>query len=212
MNTEYKLLREITFPELILDKQDKSDKFGKHWVETVTSKNSNKTHMCVLLKNESGLKYYLPIEMPYEIGREDNDGDSHYAVMHKEREARALISFLKPNLFMPTLDFIKTVDANTWMNIYIDLVRCYPERIKALSDFSFFVLSDDEKYKDEYLVCYPFLNICRDNNTYKYNDKDHDWINGDLERKEGNIYLFRKKYQLEFFGRKILPIVTNRRG
>lgn len=47
-------IREIKFPDLLLDKYDKSDKYDYHWVETTFNKD-RRTQVCVLLKEDGTL-------------------------------------------------------------------------------------------------------------------------------------------------------------
>jgi hypothetical protein len=63
-------IRKIKFPDLLLDKQDKSDEYGYHWVETKYE--DRRTQTCILLREWDGKGYYLPLKAPYELCREDN--------------------------------------------------------------------------------------------------------------------------------------------
>lgn len=212
-----KKIQNIKFPDLLLDKQDKSDKDGYHWIETTFK--DRRTQTCILLKEENGKGYYLPLDSPYELCKEDNfprEGHGNYVVGHSEREYKALKKFVPYNVFMPTLEFCNYISTKEWLDVFITIVTEFPEKIEDIANFSFFVGSENKLYNEYYLKCYPFMNIIKDDNgVLSYND-EWSWkikdthgirIGEECKHNIGNVYFHKKEYMEDYFGGELLPII-----
>lgn len=213
-------IRKIKFPELLLYKQDKSNKYGYHWAETTNSK-GRRTQVCVLLKEElyRGIGYYLPLNAPYELCREDNyprENSGHYIVQSSEPEYRGLMETLPYDVFMPTLEYCNSVSPKEWFDVFITVCTEFPEMIDNIAMFSFMVSSENKLYDGYYLICYPFVNftkdenneiIYRNNNSWLVKDTSNIRIDGNYVNHIGNVFFYKKEYVEEWFGRKLLPII-----
>lgn len=212
-------IRKIKFPDLLLDKQDKSDKYGYHWAETTYNKD-RRTQVCVLLKEEGGIGYYLPLEAPYELCRKDNyprENRGNYVIQSSEREYKGLMKTVPDGIFMPTLEYCNNnVSPKEWFDVFITICTEFPEKIDHIAMFSFMVSSENELYKEYYLMCYPFVNFIKDKNgKILYNNK-HTWsvkdasnikIDGNYVNHTGNVFFYKKEYMEEWFGGRLLPII-----
>ena len=211
-------IREIEFPNLILDKQDRSKEYGYHWVET---NGSFKRHaqVCVLLREEGGYGYYLPLKPPYEICREDNfprPHSGHYVIQSSEPEYKALRHLVPSGVFMPVLEYCNNITPAEWFDAYIAIVTTFPDMIRNVADFSFMVGSCDELYAGYYLICHPFVNMIKgDDGVLRYTD-ERTWavketssikIDGEYRDHCGNVYFFKKEYMEEWFGGSLLPVI-----
>lgn len=211
--TSNKRLIEMDFPDLILNKQDRSSVSGYHWVETKQLNDENRRHkLCALIKEECGVRMYIPIGSPYEICRKYNFPEKHLGspiVGHSERECKAMVGLLPCNMFIPTLEFINTISAETWLEIYQDIIRECPDRIESLHRFNFFVLSDNEEYARYYLKCYPFCNIKKDGDNYSYGEKGF-WLDSTFRHAVGNVLKFERCYYDDYdrLSGATLPVVT----
>jgi hypothetical protein len=212
-----KKIQNIKFPDPLLDKQDKSDKDGYHWIET--NYKDRRTQTCILLKEENGKGYYLPLDSPYELCREHNfprEGQGMYFIGHSEPEYNALKKFVPYNVFMPTLEFCNYISTKEWLDVFITIVTEFPEKINDIANFSFIVGSENKLYNGCYLKCHPFNNIIKDDNgLLSYNDKwawkikdSHSIRTGeDVISHVGNVFFYQKKY-VENFGGNLLPIIV----
>lgn len=203
--TSNKRLIEMDFPDLILNKQDRSSVSGYHWVETKQLNDENRRHkLCALIKEGCGVRMYIPIGSPYEICREYNFPEKHLGrpiVEHGERECKAMVDLLPCNMFIPTLEFINTISAETWSEIYQDIIKECPDRIESLHRFNFFVLSDNEEYAGYYLKCYPFCNIKKDGDTVRK-------IKGNGRDDTKTLYILRKNKPEEPVNPVNTPLMT----
>ena len=211
-------IRKIKFPDLLLDKQDKSDKYGYYWVETTYNKD-RRTQACVLLKEEGGIGYYLPLKAPYELRREDNyprEGHGNYIIQYSEPEYNALKEIVPDNVFMPTLEYCNYISTKEWFNVFITIVTEFPEKINNIANFSFMVGSENKLYNGYYLICHPFVNIVKDDNGVLSYKDERTWIvkethsikiGADYKDHTGNVYFHKKEYMEDFFGGKLLPII-----
>lgn len=210
-------IRKIKFPDLLLDKQDKSDKYGYHWVETKYDKD-RRTQACVLLKEEGGIGYYLPLNAPYELCREDNyprENTGHYVIQHSEPEYNGLVKTVPDGVFMPTLEYCNNVSPKEWFDAFIAICTEFPEKIDNIAMFSFMVSSENKLYDGYYLICHPFINFIKDENgkiLYKngyksVKDTTNIEIDGNYVNHTGNVFFYKKEYMEDWFGGNLLPIV-----
>lgn len=212
-------IQDIKFPDLLLGKQDKSDRYGYHWVETKYK--DRHTQTCVLLKEEGGKGYYLPLNSPYELCREDNfprEGFGNYIIQHSEPEYNALKEIVPYNVFMPTLEYCNHISTKEWFDAFITIVTEFPEKINNIAGFSFMVGSENKLYNGYYLICHPFMNIVKDSDgVLSYKDERICWvvkythtikIDGDYKDHTGNVYFHKKEYMDDFFGGNLLPIIV----
>lgn len=223
-------IRKIIFPDLLLDKQDKTsrDYPSYHWVELKSSKdNRQKTFDCFLIKSEDGYDYYMPFKQPYEIYREHNYPEEHigsFVVTNDERDFKALVNLVPDNVVMPTLDLINSIPASRWVDIYCEIIKDHPDKINSFHNFSFFVTPDecyidDDFYKTFCLVCYPFLGMTNERGIVKYSEGV--WLgncpNSSFHRRVadgiGNILTFNRKYYDEYSKIRggIIPIIKNKK-
>ncbi|MBR4591175.1 MAG: hypothetical protein IKO36_11015 [Bacteroidaceae bacterium] len=202
-------MKPFKFPDLILDKQDKTSKYypDYHWVECRNSiEKRNMPFDCFLLKRKNGYDYYMPIEQPYEICRRHNYPEEHlgnYITLNSENECKALVNLVPENVVMPTFDFIGSISPDKWLKIYCEIIKANPEKIKYLANYHFCVLPND-KYKNEkifkqyYMICYPFIGMEFKDGMLQYIDGV--WIDSSFYRKAnynnniGNILMFDKSY------------------
>ena len=173
-------MKKINIPDLVLDEQDiTSDIYPNsyHWVETNSSKEWRKEPFdCFFLKYEDGFEYYMPVMQSYEICRKYNHPDKHpgrFVTTNDEEDCKALASLVPENVVVPTFDFISSIPPSRWLDIYCEVVRANPDKLKTLSDYSFYVHPDDH-YKDDpffkthCLICYPFLGMEVDGDILQY--------------------------------------------
>lgn len=211
-------IRKIKFPDLLLDKQDKSDKYGYHWVETTYNKD-RRTQDCVLLKEENGRGHYIPLNAPYELCRKDNfprEGHGNYIIQSSEPEYKGLMKTVPEGVFMPTLEYCNNVSPKEWFDAFITICTEFPEKINNIVNFSFMVSSENELYNGYYLICHPFVNFIKDDNgVFSYKD-ERTWvvkdihsikIGEDYKDHTGNVYFHKKEYMEEWFGGNLLPII-----
>ena len=211
-------IREIKFPDLLLDKQDKSDKYGYHWVETTYNKD-RRTQVCVLLKEEGKMGHYLPLNAPYELCREDNyprENHSNYIIQSSEPEYKGLVKTVPDGVFMPTLEYCNNVSPKEWFDVFITICTEFPEKIDHITEFSFMVSSENKLYDEYYLICHPFVNFTKDENDKILYKSDYSWlvkdttsikIDGNYVNHTGNVFFYKKKYMEEWFGKNLLPII-----
>lgn len=211
-------IQNIKFPDLLLDKQDKSDKYGYHWIETKYK--DRRTQTCILLREENGKGYYLPLNPPYELCREDNfprEGHGNYIIQHSEPEYNALKEIVPDNVFMPTLEYCNYISTKEWFDVFITIVTEFPEKINNITDFSFMVGSGNKLYSGYYLICHPFVNIIKDNNGVLSYKDERTWVvkdthsiktYGGYKDHTGNVYFHKKEYMEDFFGGNLLPIIV----
>ena len=210
-------IRKIKFPDLLLDKQDKSDKYGYHWVETKYDKD-RRTQACVLLKEEGGIGYYLSLNAPYELCREDNyprKNCGSYIIQSSEPEYKGLMKTLPDGVFMPTLEYCSNVSPKEWFDAFIAICTEFPEKIDNIATFSFMVSSENKLYDGYYLICHPFINFIKDENDkilykngYKsVKDTTNIEIDGNYVNHTGNVFFYKKEYMEDWFGGNLLPIV-----
>lgn len=211
-------IREIVFPDLVLNNQDKSERYGYHWVEVKHYDSDRHVQKCVLLKEEDGYGYYLPLKPPYEICREHNypkEALGRYVVTSDEYDYNALKKFVPDGVFMPSMDFCNYITPEEWFNAYISIVTEFPEKIYDIAEFHFLTKSDEPIYKGYYLVCHPFVNMIKnegnisykDDRTWMVKDTDAIWFGEECKDHVGNVYFFNKKYKEDYYC-KILPVIT----
>lgn len=210
-------IREIKFPDLLLNNQDKSDKYGYHWVETTYNKD-RRTQVCVLLKEGERMGYYLPLNAPYELCREDNyprENHRNYFIQSSEPEYKELIKTVPDGMFMPTLEYCNNVSPKEWFDVFITICTEFPEKIDHITEFSFMVSSENKLYNEYYLICHPFVNFIKDGNDkilYKNNysqlvkDTSNIKIDGNYVNHTGNVFFYKKEYMEDFRG-NLLPII-----
>lgn len=211
-------IRKIKFPDLLLNKQDKSAEYGYHWIETTHSKD-HRTQVCVLLKEEGGIGYYLPLDAPYELCREDNyprKNSGHYIIQSSEPEYNGLVKTVPDGVFMPTLEYCNSISPKEWFDAFITICTEFPEKIDHITGFSFMVSSENKLYDEYYLICHPFINFIKDKNGKILYKNDHSWsvkdtsnikIDGNYVNHTGNVFFYKKEYMEEFFGGNLLPII-----
>lgn len=211
-------IREIVFPKLVLKGQDKSDRYGYHWVEVKHYDYDWHVQKCVLLKEEDGYGYYLPLKPPYEICREHNYPEEslvHYVVTNNESDYDALKKFVPDGVFMPSMDFCNHITAEEWFNAYIAIVTEFPEKICNIAEFDFLTKSDDSIYEGYYLECHPFVNMIKNEGNISYKD-DRTWVVKDThsikfgeeyKNHVGNVYFYRKEYMEDWYSCRILPVI-----
>lgn len=210
----------IKFPDLLLNKQDKSDKYGYHWVETTYKKEDRRTQVCVLLKEEDGIRYYLPLNAPYQLCREDNyprEDRGNYIIRSSEPEYNALVKTVPDGVFMPTLEYCNNVSPKEWFDVFITICTEFPEKISNIAMFSFMVSSENKLYNGYYLICHPFVNFIKNENgkilykngySWLVKDTDSIEINGNYVNHTGNVFFYKKEYMDEWFGGNLLPIIV----
>jgi len=216
-------LCEIEFPDIDLSKLDKCDEYGYkyeyHWEET---KDKLKRHIqsCVFLKEDNDYKYYLALNDPYEIYRKHNCPEQHkdefYVVSSGETEYKILNKVVPDNIFMPTLEYCNSITPSEWFDVFTNIVTNFPEEINYIAKFSFLVVSDNPLYDGYYLVCYPFVNMSRDDNGNICYKKEWCWavedthsikINDEYVNHTGNVYFYEKNYTEDWFNRSLLPVI-----
>lgn len=215
MKSEIGKIKNIKFPNLILDNQDLSEDFWYHWKDLKTHEKEIK---CVLIACDKYAQYYMPLNSPYELCKEHNTpSNSSYIVQHGHVENNELQSFLPENYFMPFLDFIKKIPPKNWLTVYLKLIEDDPKQIGTLENLGFWLtdeISEPIKYEhtwkthDNYVLkCFPFKNLCKRNNAVKYshyigykNDKEtYEYLDYNVER-------LNLEYDEVSFGH-ILPIL-----
>jgi len=211
-------IRKIKFPDLILDKQDKSNRYGYHWVEISYNKD-RRTQVCVLLKEEEGIGHYLPLDAPYELCREDNypgENLGNYFIQSSEPEYKGLVKTVPDSVFMPTLEYCNSISPKEWFNVFITICTEFPEKIDHITMFSFMVSSENKLYDGHYLICYPFINFIKDENNKILYRNDHNWsvknttnikIDDNYVNHTGNVFFYKKEYMDEWFNSNLLPII-----
>ena len=210
-------IREIVFPDLVLKYQDKSERYGYHWVEVKHYDSDWHVQKCVLLKEEDGYGYYLPLKPPYEICREHNypkEALGRYVVTNDECDYEALKKFVPDGVLMPSMDLCNYITAEEWFNAYISIVTEFPEKIYDIAEFRFLTKSYEPIYKGYYLECHPFVNMIKnesnisykDSRTWMVKDADSIWFGEECKDHVGNVYFFNKNYR-ENYSCKILPVI-----
>ena len=214
-------LTKLKFPDLILDKQDKSTRYPDfHWEEINQSKERRaNTFDCFYLTEDNNYNYYMSIEQPYTITRKYNypseHNGSYYITTSNESDFYAITSFLPNDIIMPTIDLVNSITPDRWLNIYCEIIKDHPEKINYLNQYSFYVFIDNNHKKQkpfsEYCaVCFPFIGLnFSKNGVLQYKEKGN-WVNGSyyqrLENNTGNILLFRRGDYFNGFT-KIQPII-----
>lgn len=212
-------IRKIKFPGLLLDKQDKSDKYGYHWVETTYNKD-RRIQDCVLLKEENGRGYYIPLNAPYELCREDNyprENHGNYVIQSSEPEYNGLMKIVPDGVFMPTLEYCSNVSPKEWFDAFITICTEFPEKIDYITKFSFMVSSENKLYNGYYLICHPFVNFIKGENgkilyknkiAWMVNDTSNIKIDDEYINHTGNVFFYKKEYMKDGFGGTLLPIIV----
>lgn len=203
MNAEI-VTQKIKYPSLTnFDKQDTSSKYGYHWADDtkeylksmkVNNRIDDYFKSSILIKQDEQYDYYMPLENLYEIGEVPNCDEYYSAkcIHHGHEECEVLQNFMPENMFVPDIEFIRTISAEHWWNVYLELLKIFPEKNKNLYRFSFWIRDGNinwEFYKmkceictHEGFKCYPFLNVIRKktgnivygDDTFIYLDnKDH---------------------------------------